>query len=76
MLKIEKDVPIPTGRSGRRPLYPFAEMEVGDSFFIETTSTEESRKRQMRLSDAWSRHHPKKFTSSAVDGGVRVWRIE
>jgi len=31
---IEKGIPIPKIKRGRPPKYPFAEMEVGDSFFV------------------------------------------
>jgi sortase (surface protein transpeptidase) len=35
MYKIEKGIPIPTHR-GKNSKYPFFEMEVGDSFEVET----------------------------------------
>lgn len=34
-IKIEKDVPIPQKNKSRYTEYPFAEMNVGDSFFVE-----------------------------------------
>lgn len=33
MIKLDKNVPMPTSQ-GRDSSYPFADMEVGDSFFV------------------------------------------
>jgi hypothetical protein len=66
MIKIDKQIPIPNGRNK----YPFAEMEIGDSFFVAN----------VRSSNIQLRYYkPKQFTRRSVvkDGvqGVRVWRI-
>ncbi len=73
MLKIDKDVPIPYAR-GRHSQYPFADMEVGDSFFVPTSP---GRKVSASV-NSWNRTHPDKpfkFTCRTVEGGTRVWRI-
>lgn len=71
-MKIDKDIPMPTRRQGmgRPAKYPFAEMEVGDSFF----STETRNRLAAASSHAGSRHEMK-FAILSVDGGFRVWRV-
>lgn len=74
MIPIDKGIPIPTrcrGRAGRRLLFPFADMEIGDSFFVAGAASS--------VESAASRYGQKlgrKFTARYVDGGVRVWRIK
>ena len=68
-MKIEKGIPIPV----KRKKYPFAEMEVGDSFFIE--------KKQSTVSVAcsWFVREVKPewgFTCRKENNGVRVWRYK
>ena len=67
MITIDKGVPLQT----QRQKYPFAQMAIGDSFFVAGSTTR-------RLSAAvsyWDKHHGTKCTVRKVDGGVRVWRI-
>lgn len=68
MLEIQKNIPMPFPR-GRK--YPFAEMEIGDSFFTA------SRNVSARASRYGQLHH-KKFVTRKVfgGGGIRVWRTE
>ena len=91
MFTIEKNVPIPDAalRRGRHSLYPFADMQVGDSFVVpyprEARSSEDritlARMTKNRLTNAISifrkreGNAEKGFTTRAEDGGVRVWRI-
>jgi hypothetical protein len=66
--KIEKGIPAPKSRAA----YPFADMEVGDSFFIPGMKT------SAEISSAISYRrlrHGEKYRSQAVDGGLRVWRV-
>ncbi len=69
-LVIEKGLPTPNKRLTR---YPFAGMEVGDSFFAPLTLA-------ASILTSARRHHPKRFTTRSVveNGvrGVRVWRYE
>jgi len=72
MFAIEKAVPPPAsfGR-GAKPKYPFARLEVGDSFFVPGM-------RARALSNAAQWHTQKtgaKFQCVTVDGGARCWRI-
>jgi hypothetical protein len=64
MFKIEKGIPM-----SKRRKYPFAEMEIGDSVFIE------GLKSVAEISGSFRGHRPKKFATRQVDGGIRVWRI-
>ena len=71
--EIDKGVPMPSGHA----LYPWAEMEVGDSFFIDGPKASE---RLQRASGEWRRKHASgkmcglRFTVRQEIGGARVWR--
>lgn len=76
MIKIDKNIPIPAGhniglRAGK---YPFATMEVGDSFFI----ADEPR-RVWTAAYGWGKRHGAKFSMHActedAEDGARIWRI-
>lgn len=72
-IEIEKGVPIPD--SAQRSRYPFAQMEVGDSFFAPGRTT-----KQMQNAASTHRKKGKKFRAMKefVDGveGTRIWRVE
>mgnify|MGYP007088038871 CR=1 FL=1 len=70
--EIEKGVPLVAGTRGHGapPKYPFAQMEVGDSFFVPGKKTTD-------IGGAIT--YPAKklgwtFRSRTVEGGVRIWR--
>lgn len=69
MYKIEKGVPQPEHEAANK--YPFAQMEVGDSFFVPGF-----RARSLSNAAQW---HTKKlgwtFRCVSVDGGARCWRL-
>ncbi len=67
---IEKGVPIPLQANTPLRRYPWAEMEVGDSFFAPIMPGSISG--QIRNAQ---RRHGHKYTTRKVCGGVRVWRI-
>jgi hypothetical protein len=78
--KIEKGIELPkrtggSGRTGRNKFptlhYPWKDMEVGDSFLVAGRTT---RKVGSAATLAGNRYGMK-FTVRAVEGGVRVWRI-
>jgi len=75
MIRIEKDVPMPTEKRGRKALYNFKSMNTGDSFFVEG-----GHKKQVSILTASTRHKPKKFRTSLVTEkrkkGVRCWRVK
>ena len=76
-IKIEKDIPIPLRSRQSHTYYPFAEMQIGDSFSIPT-----ERDAPVRSAACWwtARHPGKaKFTIRKVmENGnkiIRVWRV-
>ena len=69
MIQVDKDIPVPTRRS--RTLYPYEEMEVGDSFFLEDMPLQQVCTSNLRA----GKRSGKKFSARTEDGGVRVWRI-
>jgi hypothetical protein len=73
MIKIDKNVAIPIIERGGVAKYPWNKMEIGDSFFIEGAKTTTSI---TSAASPYGKRHNKKFTARAVDGGVRIWRIE
>lgn len=78
MIAVDKGIEIPPknwSRGDRKCLYPWREMEVGDSFFIPNGGkVREIRGVASRAGQA-ARYTGMKFTCRAVDGGFRVWRI-
>lgn len=75
MIKIEKNIPAPQnhkrGGPGRKYLYPFHEMEVGDSFIAEKDSVCSSA-----IAFAKRNGGKVKFTTMRLPNGTfRVWRI-
>jgi hypothetical protein len=71
--EIQKDVPIPYPGMGKRK-YPFADMEVGDSFLVEDKSTNA----MYRTAHGFmAKHQPNwKFSVRKVNGGTQVWRVK
>lgn len=75
MFEIEKNLPLPErqrGTPGRNAKYPFAKLEVGDSFFIPGIKVQSAS----RNANYHSMRLGRKFVCRTVDGGVRIWRIE
>lgn len=80
-VRIDRDIPIPESRThgGRRGAsggatgkYPWAEMEVGDSFLVKNV-----RQQHMgQLASAAGARLGRKFSTRTVENGVRVWRIK
>jgi len=71
MIKIDKDVPLPETRK-YRGFYPFEQMEVGDSFFIE----DENRQRLASAVYKNGKRLHVSFSVRAEGKGFRVWRIK
>lgn len=70
-IKIEKGIPIPEGRPRNR-IYPWAEMEVGDSFVVQKPQTICST----MCAQVNSRMKPKRFRAFHEGEGSRIFRIE
>jgi hypothetical protein len=74
MIEIDKGIPMPALGSAKK--YPFKDMEVGDSFFVEENEKNgDINAIQKRLSVSAYGYRPRKFSALKVEGGVRVWRI-
>ena len=71
-MKIDKNIPIPQKSSSGARKYPFHEMEVGDSFFISTTSPNDIP-RIRAAANSYGKNNDKVFMTLTVDGGCRVW---
>ena len=70
--KIDSGVPIP---EHHRASYPFHQMEVGQSFYVDIEQKPRSAVRRSAAA-ANSRMRPKRFVTRAEANGVRVWRVE
>lgn len=76
MFTVEKDVPISGEYAGRgRPMiYPFRDMEPGDSFEFSGSITE--RKRVAAAARKWGKANGKGFSIKRIgDDNYRCWRI-
>jgi hypothetical protein len=72
MYKIEKNIPIPNGRS-KSETYPFRQMKVGDSFIVKDKGYHQIHS---AVNQAKMRGIGKYRTQIQPDKSVRVWRIE
>ena len=75
VIQIEKNIPV--NRFLKRSLkhkYPFAELDLWDSFYVELDAQEINVLRVL----AWrfAKQTGWKFVTKKVDAGVRVWRVE
>jgi len=74
-IKIESGVPMPRPAVLVRKRYPWAEMKVGDSFVMEEGQVGERREMSLRsIASIAGRKHQMKFSVTAGECGVRVWR--
>lgn len=74
MITIDKGISIPNTK-GRKMKYPFAEMQVGDSFQYPEGRTKHS---VLGAAKGWAKRHKYKrdFSVRTVDGKFRLWRIK
>ena len=77
-ITIEKNIPLPKKKSRR--IYPFSEMDIEDSFQINIENDHKAISKKQNVYIAiwrFCKANPnKKFTTSTVDVGIRVWRIQ
>jgi hypothetical protein len=72
MVAIEKGIPIPPRtRKSRVTKWPFAELEVGDSFLM----TGVCRGTAYSTVQSKSKRFGREFCHRAVEGGFRIWRV-
>ena len=72
LFAIEKGIPIPPHGNSRTSKYPWADLCVGDSFFVPGVKTDAMAGSKANATKKYNA----KYSMRAVDGGVRVWRIE
>lgn len=73
---IEKGVPLPASRA--RSSYPFADMNIGDSFLV-SAGADDMAKQSSKVAVAarnYGKRSERKFAIRKVEGGARVWRVE
>jgi hypothetical protein len=78
-MEIEKGIAIPKQKGNpSASIYPLSEMDVGDSFMMEAFDKIVMMKRIRSAISQYTKNRDddKKFTTRAVDGGVRCWRIK
>lgn len=73
-MKISSKIKIrkPRPSTGRPPKYPWAEMAVGDSFYVPGMTASQ-------MSSAWRRAKDKlghEYSARSERSGVRVWRVK
>jgi hypothetical protein len=73
-IKIERNVPPPPTAATLQE-YPFTEMNVGDSFWVEDPNGRVQARIQAKLC-YYKRTSGTNWTTRRIDGGVRVWRIK
>lgn len=70
MIKIDDDIPVPTGSSRRK--YPFDELQVGQSFeVVGKVPNEISGSKNLAIKRTGF-----EFKAAKSDKGVRVWRTK
>lgn len=74
MIEIDKNVPLPQSTRRGSSRYPWALLEVGDSFLVVGVGA----KSMPSQATIQGRLLGRKFSTSArnQNGGIRVWRIE
>ena len=82
-IKIEKGIPVPPQTSGRKRIYPFHEMEVGDSFSVAVDADQNIEHRRKGIKACADRLKPTtgmEFMCRLVveDGQkvIRCWRTK
>lgn len=71
MSTFESDVPVPAAKGGSVGKYRFADMEVGQSLFVEGQG---SNGQAAWAARNFARRTGAKMVTRAVEGGVRIWR--
>lgn len=71
MANFETNIPVPAPKGGRIGRYRFADMEAGQSLFIEGQGSNGPAAWAARN---FARRTGVKMVTRAVDGGVRIWR--
>jgi hypothetical protein len=80
MITINKGIPIPTANGGRAITYPFEDMEVGDSFFVEGKTSDQltNAAAHYRKKNGWgfSARNVEESVDDIKKKGARIWRTK
>lgn len=68
---IDRGVPLPSETRGAKAIYPFRDMQLGDSFLLPATVKYPTQV----CTTGNLRHSPKRFTCRKTAEGYRIWRI-
>jgi len=72
-MKIEKNIPAPSGPNGGRNKYQWRDMEIGDSVFFDNEPKVSQSKPSM-AAKVWGHKKNIKFAARKEGNGVRIWR--
>ena len=74
IIRIDKDIPIPfrIRAGGRKAVYPWCNMDVGDSFVFPATTKKATAS---SLSYRTGKLSGKRFVIRTVAEGIRCWRL-
>lgn len=77
MISIDKGIPVPKNNRGRPAKYPFASMDIGDSFVSDGDGSNTSGCKAYNAARQYGRAHGMKFSGRKEgEGKVRIWRVE
>lgn len=74
--KIEKGVPIPISKNNPISRELLNKMEVGDSFFLPNEAYLNAPSTMVTTIHSWGRRTAKRYKTSYLDDGLRVWRTK
>jgi hypothetical protein len=77
-ITIQKGIAIPARAKRSTKKYPFADMEVGDSFFVRDTKTPDKTRNTIASAASYYKKKNKRynFYTKLYVTGVRIWRVE
>ena len=77
--KIEHDIEIPDSFLEGRNIYPFNEMQIGDSFLVLPETEDESLRLYNNVQAAasmYAKRNNVKFSARRETIGIRIWRVK
>ena len=80
-MEIKKNLPIPKSSKGKKPIYPFASMDVGDALSLKSTNDFEKARRAAASYQRRNKGYVFTSRTGYVDGqktkaGGSIWRVE
>lgn len=76
IVNIDAGIPMPEPRA-TRVVYPYKEMEVGESFLVEPKGKETKNLLAVvcNRNNAMAKKLGRKFRAKTMEDGIRVWRV-